>query len=481
MVARFLRMRRGSAEESSKKKTGKLQKRTAERVNDRQEGVNELGERNYSVWGDDSSTLVGDRRPDHTEMLHGLAHHGSFDSLIDGTRAQLHGLIDDDVLDELEMRRRTELSDKQKRMLQRLPSELWERIATFLSLADAAHLAISSKLFHDMLGRGPLEALRLPENRVERIRFLNHLDRHLPGHLLCFPCGVYHRRTSVGGEKLKADFVNNPLYLCPSVKSSYLPRMRLAFGRELPYSFVQLATRHATQSQQHGVHPDTLARRWKDAQSGWFHQTRYIVHDGRLLMRVRSNIFAPPSLTPTAERMLLYDREDYLPFFSVCAHWRDGELMRLVKCALSHVPPPQETLLHQIRQSPRVRDWIVKPGFMARMCDECRPARRCPECPTEYLIEVNITEDKDDPYNRFKHMLVVTRWSDLGDGSSPTASPEYCAVNGIKADYDSFSHVGRRAVAGIFESKINGTIPGQRMISLNPKNEKLGERGHGWY
>jgi hypothetical protein len=115
------------------------------------------------------------------------------------------------------------------------------------------------------------------------------------------------------------------------------------------------------------------------------------------------------------------------------------------------------------------------------MCDVCRPARRCPECPTEYLIEVNLTEDKFDPVNRFKHALVVTRWSDLGDGTSPTASPEYCAINGTGADYDSFSHVGRRAVAGVFESKMSGAIPGQRMISLNPKNQKVGEDGHGWY
>jgi hypothetical protein len=480
-ISRKLRITKSNPEDSPTKRPGKLQKRPTEQVEDRQEDINELGERNYSLWSE-TSTLVGERRPrDHTEMLHGLAHHDSFDSLVNGTRAQLHGLIDDDELDELEMRRRTELSERRKRMLQMLPGQLWNRIAFLLPPSDVAHLVMASKIFLGILGDEPLDALRRPENRLERIRFLNHLDHHLPEHLLCFPCGTYHRRTSIGGEKLKADFVNNPLYQCPSVKSSYLPRMRLAFGRELPYSFVQLTTRHATQSRRHGIHPDKLARRWKDPESGWSHQTRYMIHDGRLLMRVRSHIFAPPKLTPTGERMLLYDREDYLPYFSVCAHWKDGELMRLVKCALAHVPPPQESLLHQIRQSPRVRDWIIKPGFMARMCDDCRPARRCPECPTEYLIEVNIAEDKHDPYNRFKHVLVVTRWSDLGDGSSPTASPEYCAVNGIKADYDSFSHVGRRAVAGIFESRINGTIPGQRMISLNPKNEKLGEKGHGWY
>ncbi|KAF2732651.1 hypothetical protein EJ04DRAFT_305053 [Polyplosphaeria fusca] len=482
LVTRFSRkLRIASNPESAKKRPQKLQKRHTESANIQQEGINELGERNYSIWSE-TSTLVGEARSrDHTDMLHGLAHHDSFDSLVDGTRAQLHALIDEEELDELELRRRTELNDKRKRMLRKLPNEVWDRIASFLQPSDAAHLAIASKILLEKLGTEPFQALRRPDNHQERVRFLNHLDRHLPEQLLCFPCGTYHRRLSMGEEKLKADFVNNPVYFCPKVRSSYLPRMRLAFGRELPYSFIQLATRYATKSKDHGMHPDKLARRWKDAESGWSHQSRYMIHDGRLLMRIRSHIFAPPKLTPTGERMLLYDREDYLPFFSVCAHWRDGELMRLVKCALSHVPVPQESLLHQMRESPRVRDWIIKPGLMARMCDDCRPARRCPECPTEYLLEINIAEDRHDAINRFKHVLVVTRWSDVGDGSSPTASPEYCAVNGVKADYDSFSHVGRRAVAGIFEARINGTIPGQRMISLNPKNTKFGEEGHGWY
>jgi hypothetical protein len=95
-------------------------------------------------------------------------------------------------------------------------------------------------------------------------------------------------------------------------------------------------------------------------------------------------------------------------------------------------------------------------------------------------------EDKNDPVRRFKHAIVVTRWSDLGDGSSPYTSPEYAAIKGLDSGsageaYESFSHVGRRAVSGIFESRISGSIPGQRMLSLNPKNKKLGEEGHGWY
>ena len=191
-------------------------------------------------------------------------------------------------------------------------------------------------------------------------------------------------------------------------------------------------------------------------------------------------------MTETSARHLLYDRQEYLPFFSVCAHWRDGELMRLCKCALSHVPSPPKSYVEQLRNAPKINRALANPNFIVRGCDDCAPARRCPECPTEYLIEIQMVEDTKDPIRRFKHAIVVTRWSDLGDGSSPYSSPEWTAVQGLQTSseseaYQSFSHVGRRAVGGIFESRVSGSVPGQRLLSLNPKNKKFGEEGHGWY
>ena len=109
--------------------------------------------------------------------------------------------------------------------------------------------------------------------------------------------------------------------------------------------------------------------------------------------------------------------------------------------------------------------------------------RRCPECPTEYLIELKLAEDKNDTdrLNRFKQAIVVTRWSDLGDGTSPD-SPEWkaCITEG-DTGFDSFKSLTRRGLSGTFESQSGVTIPGQRMMSLNPQNEKKGEEGHNWY
>ena len=107
--------------------------------------------------------------------------------------------------------------------------------------------------------------------------------------------------------------------------------------------------------------------------------------------------------------------------------------------------------------------------------------RRCPDCPTEYLIDIKLEEDRleTDPVRKFKQCMVVTRWSDLGDGKNP-ALGEWAACNG-ETEYDSFGHMGRRAIAGVFESQNGVTIPGQNIMSVNPKREKKGEAGHNWY
>jgi len=444
--------------------------------------VNELGERDYSAISE-ASTLV--EQKDHTDMMHRLAHHDSFDSLVD--RLVDHEKLKDPYFDcERHAEDLARISTRHERMVETLSDEVWQQISSWLSPLDSAQLALSSRTLLAKLGPEPFIALNRPEHRTYKISFLQSEDGKLPRHLFCFPCAKYHLRLRPGSESLKADYVANPVFDCPAAKASVLPRIRISHGRELPYSFLQLALRESNCSRAHGISHEQLARRWKNADSGWSYRSRYMVHDSRLLMRVVSQRFAPPAatLTKTAERHVLYDREEYTPFFSVCAHWQDGDLMDICKCALSHVPAPPQSYHEQIKKSPHISKTLARPDFLVRGCDWCRPARRCPECPTEYLVEIQMTEDLADPVHPFKHAIVVTRWSDLGDGSSPYTSPEWTAVKGHQVEgdgYGSFAHVGRRAVSGVFESRISGSIPGQRMLSLNPKNKKLGEDGHGWY
>ena len=370
----------------------------------------------------------------------------------------------------------------------KFPENVWERIITRMEIADQASLALSCKPFQTLVGTETWKQLSEEEHRAQRLSFLPRIDYQVPNHLLCFDCAVYHVRTQRGQETLRPANVLNAVYECPNASNpnKINPRIRLTMGRIFPYTILQLAMRAQRFTPQYGLDPTLLSRRYKDREdsgSTWSHQTRYTTVNNHLLMRVTSQCFAPPGLPPSGERHLLYSREDFVPYFSVCPHWRDGVLLPSVKCALSHIPkPPEGSGVNQIARETKLHFHPTNPIVV--LCENCRPMRRCPECPTEYLIEIKMAEDKSDPDPRklFKQALVVTRWSDLGDGTSPL-SPEWaagCAMEGF--EFDSIKALGKRAVSGQFESEVYGdVIPGQRMLSMNPEKVKLGERGHEWY
>lgn len=365
--------------------------------------------------------------------------------------------------------------------------ELWAKIAGYLDPADAASLAFSTITLYRRLGKKYFAALSVPENIDYRMRFLVGIDQSLPHHLLCFPCGKYHRRTAEGTERLRPSHVINPLFNCPEAMNSSNPppRHRITHGRMLPFAFVQLIMRAYRFGPKYGITTDTMNKRW--TRDGWTHASRFIIHEGRLLMRVKSQACADPDMPPSLVRILLHSREDYWPYFSACAHWRDGVLMPACRCALEHIPKPRSTgglqgMEHKVKD--KWTGYKFDPNALTTLCGFCRPMRRCPECPTEYLIEVKLTEDRSDPKAMvFRQAIVVTQWTDLGDGTLPNG-PQWGSINGTRDDYDSFHHphYAKRGLASIFEAAITAdTLPGQRVLSLNPKQKKLGEKGHDWY
>lgn len=398
---------------------------------------------------------------DYTQMMHALVHHNSFDSTPE----------------------HVETYDPNRppgeHMVASLPPKIWKHVADYLTLSDVANLAFSTKTLLDRLGTGYWKDLSIPYNKSEKLKFLIAMDSALPNHLYCPMCEIYHVRTQKGKESLKPTLTLNHLFKCKHIDSTP-PRTRIASGRTLPFTFVQLALRAHRWGPDHGLTMNDLARRWKEPETGWSHTTVYRVHNGHLLMRVISQKFAVGGMVEAAKRGFFYNMyEDFTPYFSVCAHWRDGDLMPIVKCAVDHLPPPRYkiTEAHKMQQTPLPE----KPRVVA-MCGTCQPMRRCPECPTEYLVELKLVEDLKDPVYRFKQAIVVTRWSDLGDGSTPD-NIEWAAVNG-NAYYCSIIEIGRRAISGIFESKTsndNMNIPGQRIVSLNPKGIKEGEEGDKWF
>ena len=407
-------------------------------------------------------------RKDYTEMLHSL-NPADFEDLVNGV--PFSPTSDD-------------FQKNGHQLFRKLPPDAWELVLTRLKLPDVASLALSCKTLEDFIGADVWNDLNLPENYQDKVEFLVRLDFQFPNHLLCPICAKYHIRTQRGQESLKPVDVFNPLFDCPNAKDQLRksPRTHVTPGpvrRTLPFTFVQLALRANRYGPKYGISADTLGRRWRDRDSGWSHQSRFCIEKDHLLMRVTSQCFATPGLPPSGLRTLLYSREDFTPYFSACAHWRDGLLMPLVKCALGHIPIPPKWLDERIKQN--IQSHVQRrPSPIVSLCGDCTHMRRCPECPTEYLIELKLAEDRNDPLNTFKQALVVTRWSDLGDGTTPW-NPEWAACKG-EAQLDSFNAIGRRAISGVFESHFTAeAIPGQRILSLNPKNEKKGEAGHGWY
>ncbi|KAI9055035.1 hypothetical protein LZ554_000001 [Drepanopeziza brunnea f. sp. 'monogermtubi'] len=421
----------------------------------------------YRPSDDNRDEQTGERRDD-TDLLHGLAHHESHESLDSMVRIQ-------------------EWRPPGEREVASLSVSLWGKITSFLSPGDKAALAFSTRTLMRLIGTECWWELEKEENFKEKLNFLVTLDKDLPGHLLCFSCARYHRRIQPGRETLKRKTVLNPVYQCPMVgKPGHVqPRARLTPQWNLPFTFVQLATRGQRYGiATYGIHVNELGRRWRDSSGGWSHESRFYIHKGHLLMRITSRSFAAPKLPPSGLRHLLYSREDYTPYFSACAHWQDGELMPVCKCALSHVPEHRQTKREQLRQGPMIRTHLSNPNPIVLLCSKCRPMRRCPECPSEYLVELKLAEDKEDPVVTFKQVIVVTRWCDFGDGKTPFG-PEWCALNGLEVEdqeaYDSFAQMGKRAISGVFEAQSGITMPGQRLISLNPKKIKLGEEGDDWY
>lgn len=458
----------------SKASRNKLKKEPPRRpmtANPKGKGISHTGQ-NFRRNGRSFDYAIDEQtgeRVDHTALLHGLAHVGSFDSM-----HEAYGLDNPD-------------RPPGESAIASLSSSIWEHIAGYLSLSDIASLAFSNKTLLSRIGRDPWHALNLAENHRYKIEFLVHIDRDLPNHLLCFPCAIYHVRIIPGEERLKATHVINHLFECPNALTQVAPRTRLTVGHTLPFSFVQLVLRSNRYSPNHGIPVESICKRWKDPQLGaqgtgsWSHQSRYYIDKGHLLLRVISQCFPEPDLPISAQRNLLYSREDYFPYFSVCAHWRDGDLMDVCKCALGHIPKRREALSSQLKSGPNaIFSLSNQRSQMSSQCSVCQPMRRCPRCPTEYLVELKFAEDRYDEVNRFKQAMTVTRWSDLGNGTSPL-SPEWAAINGEFEGYDSFDTVKGRAISGTFEAQFGVTLPGQRILSLNPRNEMKGEDGHNWY
>lgn len=408
-------------------------------------------------------------RKDLTEMMHAFG----FSENNDDTEEVVH--VEEWTYDPSQLDGAT--------LLARFCPEIWGLISDYLSPLDVANLASTCRVMYDRLGNRSYELLRNQAHLAHRVEFLLTLDKKLPNHLFCFPCATWHVRTSPGAEKLKPPNVLNPVFNCPNSTNNLLPppRLRISDHRFLPFAFIQLYKRAWEHGPTYGIPVHSLIRRWKDLSSDWTHESMFHINpsNGHVMMRVKSQVFVEGGLQPAAKRLLFFSRSDYTPYFSVCAHWRKGILTSIPKCAVDHIPLPEENVY--IAAVNKMRH--VKTIGPTALCGHCLPMRRCTDCPTEYLFELKLVEDKSVQKmgpERFRQVLMVTRWSDLGPARSPN-DKEWAAIVGENPGYDSFKEIGKRAVSGIFESAFSDTTPRQRILSTNPDNLEDNEDRGDWY
>jgi len=148
----------------------------------------------------------------------------------------------------------------------------------------------------------------------------------------------------------------------------------------------------------------------------------------------------------TASELRMVVDERYHERFSHCKHLGNA-LDRYAKCAVSH----------------------IRPGYqVTTQCADCRILRRCHQCPSEYLIEIKLVEDRVAARTlaaqmpQFRHALAITRYSDLGDGITPHDSLEWTASSlplaepwaSTKPDF-----WGSRTVRSRFEAKDGNRVP----------------------
>ncbi|KAI9724270.1 MAG: hypothetical protein M1828_003694 [Chrysothrix sp. TS-e1954] len=293
-----------------------------------------------------------------------------------------------------------------------LPTELLLNIARYLDPFAAAHFCFSNRELSRRLGPECYPALDDPENRDAKLRFLSLMDISMPDHLLCPQCTTFHFRQH-HSRALKADAIaHRPVVQCP--RSLHAPTARITADRKLRFLLAHSVMRSHRLGPKFGLPVQSLRHAWTTDISAWTcaykwsHKLRAIIDQDHLIIRVTSRATVQSNLTLCQKRLLLYSREDYSAMYSTCPHWTHGAtLASICRCALCHIPP-----------GPGARP--------PSQCAECRPLRRCTECATEYLVEVKLREDKSHP-DQFRHAIVVTRWTDLGDVKDQNSEEWYAA------------------------------------------------------
>ena len=284
--------------------------------------------------------------------------------------------------------------------LEHLPVELLLHISDLLPTSALVALACCNKNLFSKFGDVACKQLRHPTQKLERMRFLDLLALMDDNSIHCFRCARLHNMTFCN-DKHK----NIPYLLHTSKRECYSNDMASNCGKILrPYFWfehVQVIMKWQRLGHQTKVESSLygLKRMYRDLLTERFVQTfEARIHKGEMFVRAQDWLLVPRDEKPTLPRYFENTfSEDVLSsdFAAVCVHYKDrfrssiAEAMTArLKCALEHAVEGDCT------------------------CGNCGGVRQCHYCPTDVQVDVLAVSQSNS-------VLVVSKWMNLGSGTSP--------------------------------------------------------------
>ena len=267
-----------------------------------------------------------------------------------------------------------------------LPTEIIWSIAAFLPLSAAVSFTLTCRSVWFILGSQYLDRLQEDQpDGLDRLVFLDILQRDMPRHILCLDCQTLHSGAQLeylGSPCTKADYASSAhWYIYDGFTSvAFLLTMKLHRGSlncdELLSSLSgsrTLLVRGAYDTT-HILHEEFVPR----------------IADGRFLLRRQNWLIFPAGKKVEVPKKV---------YTCICPHWHfivpyshSTELTRKLSCRASHWNNQQ----------------------LNSNCPTFTGLFQCEACPTEFQIDAMDFSDYD-----YGGALIITRWLDLGEGQNP--------------------------------------------------------------
>lgn len=284
----------------------------------------------------------------------------------------------------------------QQQTIQDLPLDIVHYINDFLSLADTAALALTSKHFSNIFSYTWV-LLNASENKEQRLRFLRRFDALYPTLHLCKACAKYYPWPTDTWRDGHTCWQSNAL---GSEK-----HIQVCEGIRTPASMIELVQRHRHYDWPYskGRLPiKRLQESWVFEETGWHITTDALFNDmGSLLLKI----------TSTCDASLLDHRTSF--------NTDTLRTLRFCGCA----DAPSSGILRECRAAVlRAHD-----AAASGKRDECIGCDwHCQSRGAQVVIQLLLRDsdkDKTEGNNHSRHNLIVNRWHNLGPASQFGAMP----------------------------------------------------------